>query len=172
LLLEFIGELDRKAVLLLSLAASLTSACIIPVGPEWQNPAGAPNAPPQIFDPDPELGDTVTGTQADPREFQMFVTDVNVEDLEIKWRIDDFSPFSGATTIRSNGTPGRHLVRRIIGCTDISNKALSIHKVWAVVADRPFIVPEREDDPFAVEAPGHVAPAVWTLIMTCPETTP
>src|SRR5262245_11346724 len=70
-------QLDRKLVVL-SLAVSLTSACIIPVGPEWQDPAGEPNAPPQILNPDPTWGAEVTGTTS--RTFSFTVTDQNGAD--------------------------------------------------------------------------------------------
>src|SRR5262245_26964244 len=58
LVLEFLlQKLDRKAALLSSLlAASLMPACVIPVGPDWQDPIGVPNAPPEILDPDPDWG--------------------------------------------------------------------------------------------------------------------
>ena len=55
---KHLTKLDRKPLLLL-LAASLTPACIIPVGPEFQDPPGVANSPPYAISPDPPAG-TVT----------------------------------------------------------------------------------------------------------------
>jgi hypothetical protein len=167
LLLESFQKLDRKAVPLLLLAASLTSACIIPVGPEWQDPNGAPNAPPQIFDPFPSWGAQIGGDVQHPGEFQMFVTDVNADPLEIKWVVDGDALFSGPSTIPSDGTPRRYLVQRSIGCDDDIDATLATHSVWGMVADRAFPATPPGGDQFAVPAPGYAVAVTWTLILTC-----
>ena len=56
-LLELL-QLDRK--LLLLFAASLMPACIIPVGPNWQDPAGELSVPPHFVDSDPFEGAAIT----------------------------------------------------------------------------------------------------------------
>jgi len=82
LLLKDFGRLLRKLDLtfLVLLAVAPTPACIIPVGPDWRDPFGAPNAEPQILNPDPFPGSEVTGMTGDPRTFTVFVTDPNIED--------------------------------------------------------------------------------------------
>ena len=68
LLLKQLGRLLRKLDLtfLLLLAVAPTPACIIPVGPEWQDPLGTPNAPPRILDPDPYWGAEVIRLAHEP----------------------------------------------------------------------------------------------------------
>jgi hypothetical protein len=63
LLLKPSGRLLRKLDLtfLLLLAVAPTPACILPVGPDWQDPLAVPNSPPKILDPEPFWGDEVDG---------------------------------------------------------------------------------------------------------------
>src|SRR6188474_351776 len=108
LLLKQLGRLLRKLDLtfLLLLAVAPTPACIIPVGPDWRDPYGAPNAPPQIFvlSPAPDTV-AVTATPTNPFVFRIVVTDVNVTDsLEIKWLIDGDDTPHPTPKVPANGT--------------------------------------------------------------------
>jgi hypothetical protein len=164
-----LGRLLRKLDLtfLLLLAVVPTPACVIPVGPEWQNPLGTQNAPPQILDPDPEWGEEVSASLISPGDFKFFVTDVDaVDPLFVKWIVNDRALFSNKSEIRRTGA--RTLVERSIGCgdIDIADKSKSKHSVWGVLADREFVTPS--DNPLAVTTPGHYVLASWTLNLTCP----
>ena len=60
--LDHVSKLDRK--LLLLLVASPMSACIIPVGPEFQDPPGVPDSPPFLWMASPDEGTTVMSATA------------------------------------------------------------------------------------------------------------
>jgi hypothetical protein len=158
--------LTNGVKLLLSFAAaSSMSACIIPIGPEFQDPPGAPNAPPQILDPDPTWGAEVAATTAALKTFQFNVTDANAADvLYIKWIVEGFAVRSDTSML----TPDNRGMRltKLVTCNDIINKALSRHPVMAVVADRKFI--EGDPDLMRVEDQGIATPITWTLNLTCP----
>src|SRR5262245_24510646 len=93
LLLQLLELLQPDRKLLLLLAASLMPACIIPVGPDWQNPRGEPNQPPQIVMTTPESGSHF-GAEGSAK-FTIIVSDANVrEPLFLKW-LEDYPPFTG-----------------------------------------------------------------------------
>lgn len=168
LLLNQFGRLLRKLDLtfLLLLVVLPTPACILPVGPEWQDPLGAPNAPPQILDPDPDWGEEAIALLNSPKDFKFFATDVNVVDkLYVKWIVNDTALFSNDSGIDRSGP--RTLVERPIGCNDIQpqHKSQSQHSVFGVLADRPFVLGAA--DPRTVESPGHYDLVPWTLNLTC-----
>jgi hypothetical protein len=170
LLLQELGRLLRKLDLtvLLLLAVAPTPACILPVGPEWQNPVGTPNAPPQILDPDPDWGDDASATQITPKTFKIFVTDVNVADsLHIQWIVNGRRVFTPRPTIDATGAQVRELVEKTVSCNDIFDTTLTRHTVLAVVADRELDL--NVPDLFAVKDPaGEIAIAPWKLDLTCP----
>src|SRR5437870_8232998 len=71
--LDHISKLDRK--LLLLLFASPMSACIIPAGPQFQDPAGVPDSPPFLLAVSPDEGSTTTKDT-----FTVTPSDINVGD--------------------------------------------------------------------------------------------
>ena len=164
-LLVQLRQLDRK--LLLLFATSLLPACIIPVGPEFQDPVGVPNSPPQILDPDPTWGAEVTAPLGGGYTFRITVTDVNGDNLFIRFLVDDFPVELNG--VPRNGSPSLGTVENQITCVQISNqesRAKSLHKVLAAVADRMF-----DSDPhdlLKAIPPGLATPITWTLNMTCP----
>src|SRR6188768_803163 len=91
-LLELL-QLDRK--LLLLLAASLMPACIIPVGPDWQDPPGEKNLPPKIVRTEPPF----IGPPVVDGKFTVFVTAPNGDALFFKWFANFSQPFSGMTRV-------------------------------------------------------------------------
>jgi hypothetical protein len=171
LLLKRLGGLLRKLDLkfLLLLAVAPTPACIIPVGPEWQDPLGSPNAPPQIFvlNPEPDTV-AVTATPTNPFNFRIVVTDVNVTDsLEIKWLIDGDDTPHATPKVPANGTQQRTLSEKTVNCaSDIDDKSLPSHLVKAVVADRGFVEGSK---PPIVSNSGLSTDIKWILNMTCPQ---
>ncbi len=171
LLLNPLGRLLRKLDLtfLVLLAVAPTPACIIPVGPEWQDPRGFPNAPPMILDPDPFWGEEVTHSPSFPFEFEFFVTDANVEDpLRVQGWVDE-SPRRRFLDITIPGAPGgtrvpAHITKTIV-CNDIDG-ALESHKVIVAVTDREF-VNDGTDNILAVTSNGQRDQITWTLHMKC-----
>jgi len=156
--LQSLRQLNRK--LLLLFATSLLPACIIPVGPEFQDPVGVPNSQPQIFNPSPDWGAETTGTSLGGALFRFTVTDLNGDDLHIRWIVDGNKKES--PPLDPNNT-----AEKTVTCQqDIDDKTASRHFVRGVVADRDF----RNDtnDLLAVEPPGLYNLVTWTLNMTCP----
>jgi hypothetical protein len=155
-----IFTLDRKLVLL---AASLTSACIIPVAPDFQDPPGQPNSPPQILGPEPSWGMEVPGTAGMEKEFRFLVADLNADDvLQVEFFVDGHR----GMTFRRDPVPGngpREVVVGKVGCQDVL-KEFSRHAIMAVVADRDFV---GDQIPPMVEGDGKLAIITWTLILTC-----
>src|SRR5436190_13153829 len=102
--LEQVSKLDRN--LLLLLVASPMAACIIPAGPEFQDPAGAPDSPPYLWTESPDEGTTVvSGTPT----FSVTPGDPNVTDkIFVKW-ITEFPPFipspNGTLDLRPDELP-------------------------------------------------------------------
>ena len=171
LLLTPLGRLLRKLDLtfLLLLAVAPTPACILPVGPEWQDPLGSPNAKPEILDPDPFWGDEVSHSPIDPFDFRFFVTDANVEDpLTVQGWVDDKRHRFFETTIPggSGGTRVPALIKKTIVCNDI-DAAFPSHKVLVAVTDRDF-VNDGTANILAVTSNGKTDQITWTLNMTCP----
>jgi hypothetical protein len=166
LVLQEIGRLLRKLDLtfLLLLAVAPTPACVLPIGPEWQDPLGSPNAPPQILDPVPEHGAAVTVT-TNPQTFRIFVTDVNGQQLWINWFVDKVDRPHNTPFVKQNGTPLRTLSEKTVTCADIplDKRGLPSHAVEAVVADEEF----DPNDPFIVTNGGLSDEVFWTLNMTC-----
>jgi hypothetical protein len=164
-LLELL-HLDRK--LLVLFAASLMPACIIPVGPEWQDPPGEANLAPQIIDWDPFIG-TEYAPSMDTAKFSITVTDPNDDKLFFKWIANYSEP--GLRRILNarpdvpptgNGSP-QPAIEETFDCNDL-NRLPSRNSILVVVADRPFI---DAGDPIAVQADGKRAFAAWTLNLSC-----
>src|SRR4051794_367187 len=70
---DHIAKLDRK--LLLLLVASPMSACIIPAGPEFQDPPGVPDSAPILWMASPDEGTTVV---SETPTFSVTVIDYNL----------------------------------------------------------------------------------------------
>jgi hypothetical protein len=169
--LDEVSKLDRK--LLLLLVALPMAACIIPAGPEFQDPAGVPNSPPfLLFAASPPEGMTVVDTTP---TFSVTASDLNVNDhIWIKW-ITEYPPYSGSTkapepTHISPSDDGSQLhMPDVFRPTCIQlNIALSTHKVMAAISDREFV---HSDDPAdLLTTMSDVPPiqVVWTWQKSCP----
>jgi hypothetical protein len=138
--LDHVSKLDRK--LLLLLVASPISACIIPAGPEFQDPAGVPDSPPYLVSESPDEGMIVVGD--DP--FSVTPGDVNVNDrIYVKW-ITEYPPnivnvtndlVTDVIQPPANGTPVRRASEFIPLCTRV-NPLVTTHQIVAAISDRPF----------------------------------
>ena len=93
------------------------SACVIPVGPRFEDPPGQENFAPEIENADPLQGGVVTVPSNTAKKITITVTDPNAfDDLYIRW-IAEYPPYTinstygwlyDATTgnITANTSPG------------------------------------------------------------------
>src|SRR4029079_4819728 len=122
--------------LLLSFAAaSSMSACIIPVGPEWQDPPGAPNAAPEILGPDPTWGAEVTGVAPGGKEFQFAVTAPSADLLAPRWIVDGLQVASDQSPQQVSPTQFGVRFTNVVACQTAVLPGLSRHAVTLIVAD-------------------------------------
>ncbi len=156
------------------------SACITPVAPEFQDPTASPNYAPYIVSFSPAFGSVVSiPLSQDPvsQDFQVTVTDPNVEDnLFYRW-VADYPPYTTNTRTladaefphTANGQPQDALISRTIGCTDtLATTANGQHRFEVIVADRPFAAAPSSDASLdQVEPPGFVVRAAWTFQIAC-----
>jgi hypothetical protein len=165
--LDHVSQLDRK--LLLLLVASPMSACIIPAGPEFQDPPGGPNSPPFLWMASPDEGTTIVS--ATPT-FSVTPGDFNVDDpIFVKW-IVEFPPFvpnpGGTIDLRpdelppsADGTPIRAPKTFMPNCNQVNSA--STHHITAAISDRPFVdllTTMSEVPPILVS---------WTWEHSCPQ---
>jgi len=154
------------------------SACIIPVAPEFQDPAASPNYAPYIQTATPDFGLIVTPPQL---TFSITATDPNLEDdLHIRWVADYPNPTQVAnyrTLVEDqviphsiNGEPSP-IPSFTVDCV-VDNLAATSdgnHRIEVIVADRAFVTNPPGDQLDKVEPPGLVARAFWFLEqLSCP----
>jgi len=160
-------KINRAA---LALVAGLTS-CVIPVGPQFDDPET--NVAPQLVSSNIAPGSAVTG---DP-EFRVAVADDNLLDtLHVRWLID-YPPLT------ENSRTGENLVlpppeagsrERIIppfrpNCVLNSiARGFTDHQLLLAVADRPFRAPEESNNTLdSVVEGGRVLYLSWTFALDC-----
>jgi hypothetical protein len=162
---EHLLQLDRK-LLLLAVAAPM-SACVIPVGPEFQDPPGAPNSPPSIVSTDPLAGTIVT--IANPH-FSITVSDNDVgDDLTVRWILEyppwstDHStvPVTDVIHPAGDGRPVRRPSTFDLGCEGVTRGLTTTHFISAAVSDRGFVG--------KVATPDDTTPviATWIWVQNC-----
>jgi hypothetical protein len=166
--LEGVLNLDRK--LLLLLAVSSLSACIIPVGPEFQDPLGVPNSPPYLVSAMPVEGTHNVNPMV---EFNVTVGDLNVEPLFVKW-VTEYPPFSGDSNTAQtqtidapeDGSPNRKLAPFRPECSSLAI-TLSTHKISVGISDKPFVSPEDPSNLFAAGPNAYPRVLNWVLERSC-----
>jgi hypothetical protein len=153
-----------------------TSACIIPLGPDFQDPVAEPNAAPYFESAHPDFGSVVTPPGL---QFSVTVTDPNVGDnLYVRWLADypgaNYRPVTAESFVAhsTNGQPLRQNVTATVDCL-LDNLAMTSdgeHRVEVIVGDRPFVDPMPGDTRLdQVMDPGLVVRASWVLEqLTCP----
>jgi hypothetical protein len=164
------AQLDRK--LLPLLAALLMPACIIPVAPEFQDPAGVPNSPPFIIQEEtsPPFGAEVV----DPT-FAITISDPNVgDDLHVRWLADYPGPATRTIEAdhlyiaRKDGLPLRQRVPVTVDCSLYQlSPDLDRHQIIAVVADRLFADPSPNSLTLVTQD-SEPAFAFWNWSVKCP----
>ena len=163
-------RLYRKFLLLL--VVPLMPACIIPIGPDWHDPDGVANYPPEIISWNPPNNMIVTGAI-----FTVTARDPNVGDqLHFRWIVDypgefaDIRPPDDRPLGGPDGQVSSSGFRMDCDFHKLSDR-LAFHQLRVVVADRPFI----DDDPTdlaKVEAPGRYDDASWIWNVSCPPPLP
>jgi hypothetical protein len=157
-------------------ALSLMSACVLPIGPDFQDPLSSPNYAPYFVDTLPLAGSIVTATSTVP-QFRVTVQDPNGgDDLQVRW-IADYPPFTDNTRVILT-TPILHAASGVSqpqdafvtpNCTIDSLAKIPSHQLYVVVADRPFLDPVA-GEPVDVEAlppDGRKDSRSWTLDLDC-----
>jgi hypothetical protein len=151
------------------------SACVLPIGPEFQDPPTSENFAPFFRTVAPDIGSIVM----DPM-FDVTVTDPNVgDDLYYRW-MADFPPYSDNTrTLQAttkvphsaDGTPLFAALTMKPDCKLYNLAKLPQHQILLVVADRPFDplqpTPTQSVDYTRVPSEGRKVIATWTLQMEC-----
>jgi hypothetical protein len=122
--------------------AALAGGCVIPMGPDWQEPE--PNYPPYVVTANPTVGDIFTpGTSVQDREISVTLLDQNLNDnLSIRFLIDYPGPDTGRlllpVTLPPTGMPERGPVRVRPSCSQ-PGVGPGQHRLLMAVADRPFL---------------------------------
>ncbi len=166
-----------RALVAASLALAGLGACVIPVGPEWTDPAG--NWPPTIHSANPPVGsvlayDAVTAT---PLVVEVTLADQNRhDDLYVRWLID-YPPFVAAVSRLAYETTqphGTEIVRPLLSfapsCADDQiATGFSNHRLLLAASDRPFLAIDPAQPVLDAVAEGNsVVRAVWELNLPCP----
>lgn len=129
--------------------------CIVPVAPEFQDPAQAPNFYPYFHNTEPFQERTVTIGAGYP--FVVSVGDQNLGDtLYVRW-VSDYPPFLGnASKVLSDGpnSQGRPIspnppttrqpevrppIEFMAQCEAFAPSLSPVHRLVVIVADRPFL---------------------------------
>jgi len=157
-----------------------TSACIIPLGPDFQDPVAEPNDPPFFESASPDFGSIVTPPATSPLTFAVTLTDPNVgDDLYIEWQADypgvNHRPLVGTKPFvphSLNGTPLHETVTANVDCIvdNLTPTPNGEHQIEVIVADRPFVEPAPPSTQLdLVEKPGFAIHASWFVEqLTCP----
>jgi hypothetical protein len=141
------------------------SACIIPAGPEFQDPLGVQNSPPTVVTVSPAEGSS--SVDRNP-QFVVRASDLNLGDtLWIKW-ITEYPPLFALpvmTIDHSNeSSPVRDDATFSPNCYQV-NRLLSTHQITAAISDREFVPAGDLLETIDGTRPIQVN---WTWQQTCP----
>ena len=141
-LFQHVAKLDRK--LLLLFVVSPLFACVIPAGPEFQDPPGVPNAPPYVVAVSPIAGLTIASNDT---FFSVTPGDINLADtIYVKW-ITEYPPdltnltkdlSTDEITPSADGSPTRRASIFVPSCTRV-NPLVTTHQIMAAISDRKFV---------------------------------
>jgi hypothetical protein len=161
---------------LLPLLAGL-AGCVVPVGPEWTDPAK--NYPPTLASATPAIGTVLTlapdagGTLT----VDVVLADQNKQDkLYLRWIID-YPPFVDGVshlaypiTLPGGGQIERPLFTFTPSCSDDKiAPSFTNHRLMLAVSDRPFVMDEPGQTVLdKVQDGSSPVEAVWPFEMDCP----
>lgn len=165
--------MSRGGLPLLGLLLALGPGCIIPLGPDWQDPLAAPNTPPSIVASMPQLGTVHVA----PATLTIEITDANAGDTLFVRFLADYPPFTSITRPIGDtqqffpsleGQPVRHRVEVTPDCeTHDLAPSVPTHQIYVVVADRAFRNSLQRPEALA-DPKGLTDSHVWTLELDCP----
>ena len=151
------------------------AGCVIPVGPQFQDPLVAPNLPPKITSTNPPEG-IVTGGLT----FEIAVTDPNGDGLSVRW-IAEYPPYQERRTLilgtdpvsaPTDGPAPTPAPTMTVDCSKLdassAENTLGRHQIMVVVADRAFSGERLKPD--GIVEGGQSDRASWTLNLSCPPT--
>jgi hypothetical protein len=153
--------------------ALVGSGCVLPIGPEFQDPPAPQNYAPIILEAEPELGRRVTTPT-----FRVTVQDPNPgDDLFVRFVADypllteDTRPLTTRPiTHRADGRLLAEDVTVTATCTALASR--SSHQITVIVADRDFLKdaapPGQLSDPLRLPAAAQRVLGSWTLDLECP----
>ena len=167
---------------LLTMVAALifvaTNGCVLPVGPDFQDPQG--KLPPQPFKPtftsvDPPFWTVVGLDTAAKRYFTVGIEDINPTDkISVRW-VFNYPPYvQGSTKIYLDTTTSNQPPPLVVGltCNDVEPYKLADRNMVIIVSENGFIDESAAGDrmnPLSYDASGALVPLVggWRL-MGCP----
>jgi hypothetical protein len=171
----------RHISLVLLAGLTVTSACVVPVAPQFDDPE--PNFPPFVVSSDPGVGEIITYTADAPnRAIMVIVGDNNLGDsLFVRWLIDypSTDPDNMRKALEARFLPSTAVIRSpplkfLPNCNIIPRSAANPHRLVLSISDRPFLDKENgdmvsNDSPFdSVPDGANRTRVVWLLHMDCP----
>ena len=171
--------LFRGLATLLPLSLSLlTSGCVIPVAPDFQDPPLEPNFPPTVKATGPVNFGTLVNIVATPTNpiasanFEATVSDQNPGDhIWVQWIFDNTQPFNGAISHAipamdvgpTNGNP--LAISLLVSCNlGLVMNSTSLHQLLLIVSDRQPVEGGAFED---ITSPGFAAFGGWPFYMPC-----
>lgn len=155
-------------------AVVLSTGCLLPLAPDFQDPPKAPNYPPsfQVVKPFAE-----TSVTAGSDSFHVDVEEPNPQDtLYVRW-VADYPPYTAGKTKQLGSDvillPGQDRAADYMLPTPAPCSAFSAgaeHRLVTIVSDRPFRRADQFTDPYRfslVEGGGTPIMTGWT-ITGCP----
>lgn len=152
----------------------LAPACVLPVGPQFEDPPS--NSAPYLASSDPPAGAILPASSP---QIEIVLGDANQDDVLVgRWFID-YPPFDASVTrlahefrLPSSGKSEREEVRFVPDCGDDQiAPGMASHRVSLSVADRPFLHEDRSPPDLrldSVSPEGFVLRATWLLNLECP----
>jgi hypothetical protein len=155
-----------------------TSACVIPLAPEFQDPED--NYPPFVLSADPPEGTRISPAEVD-RPIKITLGDQNLSDtLFARWIYDypvrdpALTRFGQEDEIARSGTVTRRTIQLEPSCLrhNIARGPLQ-HRLTLSVSDRPFLDPDKGEtvSPLApLDSPrdgAHRVRITWVLELEC-----
>jgi hypothetical protein len=148
------------------------SGCVVPVEPEWSDPAS--NYPPSIDSATPAVGTVLTGLNGGSVEVSVQLADQNVGDsLYLRWIIDYRPNTADIVAVETIKPGGEAIVRTperfVPECTsDHLSRTVSSHWLMLAVSDRPFLSDDpRSPNPEQVPSGNYLVQAFWPFVMSC-----
>ncbi len=153
----------------------MIAGCVIPIGPEFQDPVHSPEYAPVLVDQTPAFGSIVTVDLRTPQQFIVLASDLNPGD-ELYWEwVLDYPPYvQGTTQAFGEGYapapasgPQVHTITQRVGCEIGPNpNGPTQHQLKLIVGDKPLTY-DAVMMKF-VATGGKTDEGNWTVTLACP----